>query len=317
MGQARGYKGRLVVDFETTFGANPGVPAAKVLPINSYDVGIDRQMKQAQTLTGNRNPVQPFAGFTKLEGSAVVPLDLIAFGWWLKGMFGAPATTGSGPYTHVFKVGDTQPSMVAEKKYDFMSSQKYVRQNGVKISTLGLKFGGDDELVANLGIIGATEQAPSGTPYQASPTNVAFNRVSNFEAAITEGGSAIATVTEAEINVDFGLDAENFVIGGGGVLGDLPEGIAGVSGSITALFDSDALLTKALNSTESSLAITLTKATHSLKFEVPELLYSPKSPGITGPKGVKITLPFQGYYNDGAGASAFIATLINAQATYA
>jgi hypothetical protein len=231
-------------------------------------------------------------------------------------MFGAPTTTGTGPYTHVFKIGDSQPSMVAEKRYDFVGSQQYTRQNGIKISSLGLKFGGDDELVANLGILGATEAAPTGTQYHAAATTVSFNRVSNFEATITEGGSAIATVTECEFNVDFGLDPENFVIGGGGTLGDIPEGIAGVSGSVTALFDSTALLTKALNTTETALAITLTKSAHSLKFDVPELYYSPKSPGITGPKGVKITLPFQAFYDNAAGASAFIATLINAQATY-
>ena len=317
MAQARGYKGRLVIDFETTFGQNPGAPAGKVVPINTWDVGLDRQMKQAQTITGNRNPVMPFAGFTKVEGSAVVPVDLIAFGWWLRAMFGLPGTTGTGPYTHVYKIGDSQPSLVAEKRYDFVSSQQYTRQNGIKISSLGLKFGGDDELVANLGILGATEQAPSGTPYHVSPTVISFNRLSNFEAAITEGGSAIATVTECEFNVDFGLDAENFVIGGGGTLGDIPEGIAGVSGSITALFDSTALLTKALNTTETALAVTLTKGAHSLKFDVPELFYSPKSPGITGPKGVKITLPFQAFYDNAAAASAFMVTLVNAQTSYA
>lgn len=317
MAQARGYKSAVVVDFETVFGSDPAAPDGKILPINSYDVSASRALNTAATISGTRNPVQPFSGNTSVQGQAVVPVDLIAFGWWLKAMFGAPTTSGTTTYTHVFKIGDTQPSMVVEKKFDFAASQTYMKQNGVKVSSLGLTFGGDGELVANLGIVGATEAAPTGSPYDATPTAVSINRVNNFQAAILEGGSSIATVTECALNVDFGLDTSNYVIGGGGTLGDIPEGIVGVSGSVTALFSSTALLTKASALTESSLKITLTNSTHSLAFEVQELFYQLQTPAISGPQGVRVTLPFHGFFTNGAGSSAFIATLVNAQATYA
>jgi Asp-tRNA(Asn)/Glu-tRNA(Gln) amidotransferase A subunit family amidase len=34
------------------------------------------------------------------DGDVVVPLDAVAFGFWLKAAFGDPTTTSSGPYTH-------------------------------------------------------------------------------------------------------------------------------------------------------------------------------------------------------------------------
>ena len=317
MAQARGYNSQLVIDFETTFGADPASPDGKAMPINSWDVSGARNLNSAQTLTGTRNPVEPFAGNKSLAGNAVVPVDLVAFAYWLKAMFGAPATTGAGPYVHVFKFGATQPSLVAEKKFDFSTAQTYMKQNGIKISTLGLTVGGDGELVANLGIVGSSESAPGTTRYDLTPTTVTLDRLNNFQAAIKEGGSAIATVTEVAINLNFGLETDKYVIGGGGVLGEIPEGIVAVEGTLTALFADTSLLTKAANLTESALAITLTKGTHSLKIEIHELVYELKTPGITGPAGVMQQLGFKGYYANSTAASAAVVTLTNAVASYA
>ncbi len=317
MAQARGYKGQVVIDFETTFGTDPASVNGLGMPINSWDVKASRSLNTAQTITGTRNPVQPFQDNTSVAGTAVVPVDLIAFGWWLKAMFGAPTTTGTGPYTHKFKIGDTQPSLVAEKVFDFATAKSYIKQNGVKISSLEITFGGDGELVANLGIVGAKEAAPSGTAYDSTVTVVSLSRVNNFQAAILEGSSSIATITDLTIRVDFGLDTETRAIGGGGVLGDIPEGIVAVSGSLTALYTDNTLLTKASAGTESSLAVTMTSSTHSLKLEVPELFYQWNTPGITGPQGVRQEMEFQGFYNNGTDASAIVATLINAVTSYA
>lgn len=318
MAQARGYKSQVVIDFETAFGTDPASPNGLGMPINSWDVKASRALNSAQTLTGTRNPVQPFQGNVSVEGNAVVPVDLIAFGYWLRAMFGAPTTTGaSAPYTHKFKIGDTQPSLVVEKAFDFGPAQSYIKQNGVKVASMEITFGGDGELVANLSIVGAKEAQPSETEYDATVTVVSMNRVNNFQAAITEGGSAIATITDLTLRVDFGLDTENRVIGGGGVLGDIPEGMVSVSGSLAALYTDNTLLAKGYGVTESSLAVTLTSSTHSLKLEIPELFYQWNTPGITGPQGVKQDMEFQGFYNNGSDASAFVATLINAVASYA
>ena len=49
------------------------------------------------------------------DGDVVMPLDANAFGFWLKGAFGAPTTTGTGPWTHEFHSGAwTLPSLSIE-----------------------------------------------------------------------------------------------------------------------------------------------------------------------------------------------------------
>jgi len=317
MAQAKGSLSQLVLDFETTFGSDPGTKAGKKMPFNDVSVSGSQALNTAQTILNGRNPTMPFAGNKEVGGTIVVPVDLTAFPWWLRAVFGAPTTTGAGPYTHVFKVPTAQPSMVLEKKFDFGTSQTYIKANGCKVGSLDIAFGGDGELTASLEIVGASEAAPNSTPYAASPTALTLARLGNFQAAILEGGSAISTVTDLKLKLGCNLDTSSRCIGGGGVLADLPEGVVEVSGSLTALFDATTLLTKAAGLTESSLAVTLTSGTHSLKLEVPELLYSPKSPGINGPMGIKQDYSFQGYYDNAAGASAMIVTLVNAVATYA
>lgn len=317
MAQARGNDCQLVIDFETAFREDPASPAGLQMPINSWDVSGSRALNNAGTLTGTRNPTEPFAGNKSVQGSAVVPIDLTAFPIWLKAMFGAPTTTGTGPYTHAFEIPTIQPSLVAEKMFDFSDDTTYIKQNGIKISTLGLSFGGDGELVANLGIVGASEADPSETAYDATPTVVTLDRLNNFQAAILEGGSSIMTVTELAMNINFSLETDKYVIGGGGVLGSINEGILDIAGSLTGLYEDNTLQAKAAAMTESSLAVTLTKGSHSLKFEIQELLYEQKSPGITGPAGIMQQLGFKGYYKNGSAASAIVVTLVNAVASYA
>ena len=120
-----------------------------------------------------------------MAGSLEVPLDYTAFWYWLKLAFGAPTTTGASPYVHTFKIGSTMPSAVLEKQ--FTDITKYWKYNGVKISRMSLKIGGDGELVANLTLVGSNE-TPGTSAYDAAPTAVVEHPFYNFQGAVKEGG---------------------------------------------------------------------------------------------------------------------------------
>ena len=101
-----------------------------------------------------------------------------------------------------------------------------------------------------------------------------------------------------------------------GQLGDLPEGVGMVSGSLTALFQSDTLIAKGRDNTESSLMLNWTSGAQSLQLDIPELIYEPASPTVSGPAGVKATMNYRGYYTNGADATALKATLVNTVAAF-
>ncbi|WP_375695591.1 phage tail tube protein, partial [Bartonella sp. AC66GZZY] len=62
-----------------------------------------------------RDPTAPFQDVINVDGDIVVPVDLRNIGYWLKALFGAPATNDSGPYAHDFVSGEINlPSLSFE-----------------------------------------------------------------------------------------------------------------------------------------------------------------------------------------------------------
>ncbi len=308
MTQQKGSTTKLLLGWESTYASAP--TDGFLIPINSFSPNFTQNVNAPATLRGNRNPVEPFRGNWESTFNLVVPADSKAMWYWLRAMFGDPVTTGTGPYVHEFKVGDTQPSFTLESQFTDLATDKYFRYLGCKISTFGIQIGGDGELVANLGGVGSYLD-PQTSSFDATPTTIDLARLDNFEAALAEGGSTLSNATEMGINIDFGLDPVR-VIGGQGKVGSINEGIVAISGELVTLFEDTSLYDKALNGTESSLKLTITGSASSvLEFEMQEVQYGISSPPIEGPQGLLARLNYQAYYTDGSEASAIVARLTN------
>lgn len=315
MSRAKGYNSQLALGYETAYGKTPTSITGYNMPFNQSKIAIKQNLIESSTIRGRRDKEQPVVGNIDVSGSIVVPIDQIGSGFWLRAMFGNPVTTGSGdPYTHVFKVADSQPSLVLEQQYPDIPA--YEMYNGCKVNKFSFTYGGDNELTANIDIIGAKRTiAPASF---ASPlTDISLLKFSNFQGTIEEGGSQLAIVTEASLNVDFGLDGNTYAIGGGGYRTELPEGYLQVSGNIKAFFEDTVLLNKAINNTKTSLKFKFTNGNHSLGLYMEEAMLQQTSPGIESEKGIMINLPFKAFYSSGIGGSVLVATLVNDYASYA
>ena len=314
MAHQKGSTVDLLIGYETTFATAPA--AGYQMSVNSFGVKANRNKNKPETLTGSRNPAEPFDGNVSVAGPIVVPIDSGVMPYWLAAMFGDPASTGTDPYVHEFKIADIMPSFTLEPGYTDLATDQFNQFVGCKVSGFSITVGGDGELVANIDVAGVDESLEA-TSFDAAPTAVTLARLDNFEAAIAEGGGALANATELAINIDFGLDLDKYVIGANGVLGSIPEGIVGVSGNIKTLFENTTLLDKALNSTESSIKLTITNAASSVfEIEIGELQYERNSVDVPGPQGLLVDLNFQGYYANDAEASAVVMRVTNAVASY-
>jgi len=312
--QQTGVNAKVLIGEESAFKTVATV--GFVMPVNSCGVKGVQALSMAQTLTGTRNPVAPFAGNRDVSGSIVVPADSLAMPYWLQKMFGDPATTGADPYVHEYKIGATMPSFTLEEQFLDLAVAKYARFLGCMVSGWSMTVGGDGELVSNIDIIGASESLQTAS-FDAAPTTISLARVENFQAAVTEGGGALSNAREVSFSIAFGLDTDQFVIGGSGVRGSVPVGIVGVSGNVKTLFEDTTLLDKAIAGTESGLKITITSGASSiLEVEIQELRYERNTPDIPGPQGLLADLNFQGYYTDGGEASAIVARVTNGVASY-
>ena len=323
MAHQKGSTSITSIGFESAYGT--AVTTGLKMPVNSNTVKGSATRNTVATLTGNRNAVEPFKGNIEVGGDIVVPVDNVAFGYWLKAMFGAPTTTGAdAPYTHVFKIPTAQPSIDIQKAFTDFTTDAFYTANGCKISNMSMEFGGDGELTATLTVMGADETPAATTTFSVSETAVAVTlRYSNFHASVTEGGSTASNIKNISLSIDFDLDGDQRIIGGGGKRGSLPEGIVKVTGNVKGMYDdaSVAVIAKGYADTESALVVTLTplapNAAYTLTFDIGELLYSQASPVISGPQGIDFDLDFVGYYANDADASIIKVTLISTQASYA
>ncbi|MDA8139029.1 MAG: phage tail tube protein [Desulfobacteraceae bacterium] len=218
-------------------------------------------------------------------------------------------------FVHEFKVPASQPYFTLEKQLADLTTtfEKYI---GCKISSFAIEVGGDGELVATINVMGANLDFNDTTSIDSSPTDATamIDRVANFQAAILEAGSPLANARTISINVDMDLDGDQFVIGGGGVRGDIPEGVVGVSGQLVVLCDDAAfaLITKGINVTESSIKLTITDTTTNIfEIELQEVEFAVAGTPINTPRGLVVTLNYQGFYTNGSEASVVVMRLTN------
>jgi hypothetical protein len=255
-------------------------------------------------------------GTTNYDGTHVITSkttnEIVIPSLYVAETFAGSETVVSGVYTHVFKPADDIESLVLEA--GFTDITQYHKFNGVKVNKFAMDISGDGELTAKIDLIGAKETV-AGTAYDSTPTAIAFARFQTMQAAIKEGNASIATVQSLNFEINNDLDPASFVLANA-VRGALPEGDCLVSGTLKALFDSEALYTKAVNGTESSLEVTFTSGLYSLNFLFQELLYTPSTPTIVK-GGCYVELPFKAYFENGAADAVVRAILVNNQASYA
>ena len=313
--QARGYKAATTLDWETTYGVAPSTAGGLNLPINTNNLEHKQTLIESETITGSRNASQSGLGRKSVDGNIVIPADYRAIGAWLKAMFGSPTTSGNAsPYTHVYKVADDQPPFLLEKA--FPDAEKFFVYHGCKLNTMKFSFGEDNEMTVELGILGSHRTIESSA-YNDEATvlkkipisqNHAYVKINNVESAIIKNG---------EFTLDGGLDGDQYVVGGGGKRGDIPEGIFQASGSLSALFKDTTIMGYADAGTTVSLEIGFQLDSNTfLKFEFHEVQIEPSDAPISGPAGVSFEFNWRAFHDSNANNSVVVVTLKNDTGSY-
>lgn len=308
MSQAQGSSVSLRIGKETSFGVT-GATSYEVPFAPTLDIKETQALNDSSVIRGSRSMDRSFLGFKSVDGSLSVPLDTKAFPKFLESFFGAPTTTGAGPYTHTFKVNDTAiPSLFVEIAHEDIG--EFMLFNGIKANNFDISFGGDGELLANIGVLG--QKVTRGTSQVLSPTALTGNvKFEQFQAGIT----GATNVKELSISYTNNLDGSQYVIGDGGTRGEIPLGMAGVSGSFTALYENDTLLANARNNIDQTLTITLTNGANVLVFDMDEVVLEPTGVSVDSPQGLTQSFNYTAFWRAGATNSAITIALTNDSAT--
>ncbi len=295
------------------------VQGGRYVPFLSENLRLSRELSSSNIIRSTRNPNKPTRRKYSVAGDISTELNPY-MGLLLKHLMGSYVRTGAGsPYTHTFKIGTLPTGLQVEKQFPDIT--QYLRYNGCKVNSLKVEVKEEGEIVTTVNIVGAKEtvavQAQDGQPvdYGHTPFDA-------YEAVINQGGAPLASCTLSNFTISNEVDTgAPRPIGSGGELASLPSGIVKVEGQVTALFENSTLYALALAGTETSLSIVLTKGTgagtvgnEKITFTFDEVVFKPQAPVITGPKGILVELPFVGYYDNGASASALAIELLNSQA---
>jgi len=321
MAQARGSNARIIIQKETTFKTQPTPASPELVYFRSETLRSSRNLITTETIRGDRNDVKPVLGNVDVNGDIVMELHPYTGLFWY-GALGKVTTTGTTvPYTHTITVGTSIPSFFIEK--GFTDLGVYDQYLGCKVNSLKLNIVPEGFQEMTVTFMGVKENIATST-FSATPTDRGFTPYSGFAiATVEEGGTALGYATAIDsLTINNNLDGNSYVIGGSGERRYIPEGVVTVTGTLRVLFESKDLYQKALNSTESSLKIVYKFGTGAgsagneyLEIYIPELIYQPQAPTISGRGGILVELPFQAYYENSTDATAIKVTLKNTQAT--
>lgn len=290
MARAYGANAQLLGKFETVYGTPPSGNYIK-FPFVSSDLGSEQGLIASDLLGQGRDPSQPIRDVIRVEGNVVVPVDLRNFGHWLKALFGAPTTTGTGPYAHTFVSGAASlPSLTLE--VGMPEVPIFFTEAGVRVNSAQLSFARSGAANATLNCI-AQGESDATTTGGGTPTTATLTRFNQFQGSIKKDGLQLGNVTGAQLTYTNNLERIETIRSDGKIDGADPT-IAALTGNIEVRFADTALIDAATDNTPMELAFAyIIDADKSLTFTAHEVYLPKPKLAISGPGGVQATFDWQ------------------------
>lgn len=278
---------------EETFGTTPNTPSLTRLRHTACSFGLERTVLESAEIRDDRQIAFLLQGQKSVSGEIDVELSFGAQDALLA------ALMQSEWDDDVLTAGTSQPSFTFERAFHDIGV--YQVFTGCVIDRLRLTVRPDRLIAGQFTVLGRA-MSLAESPLDATPAAAAGNDpMAGYRGALKEGGAEIGIVIGLDLEIDNGLEAA-FTLGDAAVA-DILSGQSRIRGEITSYFDDASLLAKFVDSTESSLELTVTGAGGTLSFSLPRVVYTGASLPALGAGPVTLTLPFAALYDDGAGSN--------------
>ena len=309
MARAYGSSATLLVARESAYG-QAAASGFRRMPFNRCSFGSEQGLIDDPVLGQGRDPLAPLRDAIMDEGDLVVPVDLRYLGIWLTGLLGDPVTTdnGDGTYDHVFASGEESlPSYTVEVGMSQVPA--YFQHTGLVVGSMALDFQRSGAAAATLQCVAQGENRFNASQ-GGTPATLAFQRVSQFQGAISRGGSPIANLTAGSLTYSNNLEKIETIRSDGKIDGADPT-VAALTGRIDVRFADTTLIDLATSGTPVDLAFSYSLgAGLSVSFAAHEVHLPKPRLAIEGPGGIQASFDFQGARNDAAGRMLTV-TLVN------
>lgn len=312
MARAQGARSELALAFETVYGSSPA-SGYKRMPFASTTLGMEQPLLASELLGYGRDPQAPIKDAISVDGDVVVPMDVEALGYWLKGAFGAPTTTGTTPKTHTFNSGGwSLPSMSIERATPEVPL--YAMYAGCMVDRLNWTMQRSGLLTMTVGLIAQGEARATATA-AGTPADITLARFGTFHGAIKRNGTSLGNIVSAEITYANNLDRIETIRADGKIDGADPS-MAALSGSLTARFADTTLIDQAASGASCELEFSyVIDANNSFKMTAHAVYLPSPRVQVEGPQGVQVTFDWQAAKATSP-ARMCTAVLVNSVATY-
>jgi len=310
MVQASGALATVMYVDEVTYGVTPASPSMHQLLAATPGVSLKENIQElvSNALNGSRSILAARAGNRSVAGALPVELPIEGLGRLLVHAIGPVVTTGAGPYTHVIKRGALPVGISFEIGYPDIT--QYQVFSGCRLGGLNLSVPDSGLITGSLDVIGQAASAFTGTPLDASPTVPEHDPYAEIDATFEEGGAAFSNKMTA-LTMALTNNLEPRPVAGSARIVSANAGRGTMRGQITSIFDSPALINKALAETESSLKATFTRGANSLEVFMPSVKYfGDAGAGIETDQGLLVTLDYVATY-DVTEATDIRVTIVN------
>jgi hypothetical protein len=313
MARQQGAKTAIAFAFESTYGTAP-VSGYTQLPFISSALSAEQPLLDDDILGLGRDPAAPIKDALTADGDHVIPIDTDGIGYWLKLVFGNPATTGTTPKTHTFQSGNwTLPSASIEAQMPDVPS--FPMYSGVMADRLSFSMTRSGLLQATVGLVAQGETLATATAAGTLGQLATLTRFGHFNGAIRRDGATLANIVSAEVNYMNNLDRIETIRSDGRIDG-LDPGKAMMNGNIVARFSDTTLLTQAINGTPCALEFSWTIGANASLTITAHAVYLPRPRReISGPAGMQVTFDWQAAKATSPARMA-TAVLVNTVAAY-
>ena len=275
---------------ELVWGTTPATtPTFITLPVESNSLQLTKTTLVDNTLRSDRMGGDVRPGMRKVAGDLKFNYRTGDFDDLLANLFQAEWATNN------LKPGKTPISHSIETGYTDIS--QFVIFKGLQANTMSLSVKPDSLISATIGFIGKDQGVFTATTGATTTTAVTGkDAFDSFTGSMTEGGSAIATVTGIDLAYTNNLTESQVLFSN--TIGGLLAGNIRLTGTLTAQFLDATLYNKFLSGTSSSLAFTLTGTDSKIHtWTIPKVLYTSGDIAPSGPGELSLSLKFNAQYN--------------------
>jgi len=314
MARAHGARAQMALAFETTYGTPPASGYTR-MPFASTTLGAEQPLLNSELLGYGRDPLAPIKDALTADGDVVIPIDANAFGFWLKGAFGGPTTTGTGPgpFTHEFRSGGwVLPSMAIEVAMPEVP--RFAMYAGCVVDQLSFQMQRAGLLTATARLV-AQGEALAATTGAGTPAALDLLRFGHFNGTVTRNGAALGNLVTAEVTYANNLDRIETIRADGRIDGADP-GMAALTGRMEVRFADQVLANQAIagDPCEIELGWTLPSG-ESLTFTIHAVYLPRPRVEVPGPQGIQATFDWQAAVDPALGRMCTV-TLVNERGTY-